>query len=47
MNKNIVDCRDQLAMRKYNYAYFVATNGTPREKGSKTLEKRETLNKFK
>ena len=34
-------------MRKYNYAYFVTTNGTPRDNGSKTLEKRETLPKFK
>ena len=40
MNKNIVECRDQLAMRKDNYAYFVSTNGTPRDNGSKTLEKR-------
>ena len=30
-------------MRKENYAYFVTTNGTPRDNGSKTLEKRETL----
>ena len=34
-------------MQKYNYAYFVTTNGTPRDNGSKTLEKRETLPKFK
>ena len=34
-------------MRKDNYAYFVTTNGTPRDNGSKTLEKRETLPKFK
>ena len=33
-------------MRKDNYAYFVTTNGTPRDNGSKTLEKRETLPKF-
>ena len=44
--KNIVECRDQLTMRKDNYAYFVTTNGTPRDNGSKTLEKRETLPKF-
>ena len=34
-------------MRKDNYAYFVTTNGTPRDNGSKTLEKRDTLPKFK
>ena len=45
--KNIVECRDQLTMRKDNYAYFVTTNGTPRDNESKTLEKRETLPKFK
>ena len=37
--KNIVECRDQLTMLKDNYAYFVKTYGTPRDKGSKTLEK--------
>ena len=26
--KNIVECSDQLTMRKDNYAYFVTTNGT-------------------
>ena len=45
--KNLVECRDQLTLRKDNYAYFVTTNGTPRDNGSKTLEKRETLSKFK
>ena len=45
--KNIVEYRDQLTMRKDNYAYFVTTNGTPCDNGSKTLEKRETLPKFK
>ena len=34
-------------MRKDNYAYFVTANGTPSDNGSKTLEKRETLLKFK
>ena len=34
-------------MRKDNYAYFVTKNGTPLDNGSKTLEKRETLPKFK
>ena len=43
----MVECRDQLTMRKDNYAYFVTTNGTPRENGSKTLEKTETLPKLK
>ena len=41
MNKNIVKCRDQLTMRRDNYAYFVIKNGTPRDNGSKTLEKPE------
>ena len=45
--KHIVECRDQLTMRKDNYAYFVTTNGTPLDNGLKTLEKRETLPKFK
>ena len=44
--KNIVKFRDQLTMRKDNYAHFVTTNGTPCDNGSKTLEKRETLPKF-
>ena len=34
-------------MRKDNYAYFLTKNGTPRDNRSKTLEKRETLPKFK
>ena len=29
MNKNIVECRDQLTMRIDNYVYFVTTNGNP------------------
>ena len=45
--KNIVECRDQLTMRKDNYAYFFTTNENPRDNGTKTLEKRETLPKFK
>ena len=47
MYKNIVECRDQLTMQKDNYACFVTTNGTPLVNGSKSLEKRETLPKFK
>ena len=34
MNKNIVECRDQLTMRKDNYVYFVTTNGTSVDNGS-------------
>ena len=34
-------------MRKDNYVYFVTTNGTPRDNGSKSVEKRGTLPKFK
>ena len=45
MNKNIVECRDQLTMRKDNYVYFVTTNGIPRDNGSKNLEKRRILPK--
>ena len=46
--KNIVECRDKLYMRIiFNYAYFVTTNGTPRENGSKTFKKRGTSPKFK
>ena len=45
--KNSVAYRDQLTMRKDNYAYFVTKNGIPCDNGSKTLEKRETLPKFK
>ena len=35
INKNIVECRDQLTMRKDNYAYFIATNRIPSDNGSK------------
>ena len=45
--KNLVECRDQLTMLKGNDAYFVTTNGTPRDNGTKTLGKREILPKFK
>ena len=34
MNKNIVECHDQLTMRKDNYVYFVTTTGNPRDNGS-------------
>ena len=47
MNKYIVECRDQLTMRKNNYVYFVTTNGNLRDNGSKSLDKRGTLPKFK
>ena len=47
MNKNIGECRDQLRMRKDNDVYFVITNGTSRDNGSKTLQKRGTLLKLK
>ena len=46
-HKNIVECRDQLTMQKDNYVYFVITNRTSRDNGSKTLEKRGKLPKFK
>ena len=47
MNKNIVECLDQLTMRKDNFVYFVTTNGITRDNGSNSLEKRGTLPKFK
>ena len=34
-------------MRKDNYVHFVTINGIPRDNGSKSLEKRGTLPKFK
>ena len=46
-NKNTVECRDQLTMRKDNYVHFVTANGTPRDNGSKSLEKCGSLLKFK
>ena len=45
--KNIIECRDQLTMRKDNYAYFVTNEGEPRDVGSKILEKCGKLPKFK
>ena len=47
MNKNIVECCDQLTMRKDNYVYFVTTNKISRDNGSNSLERRVTLPKFK
>ena len=47
MNKNIIECRDQLTMRKDNHVYSVTTNGIPRDNRSNSLEKRGTLPKFK
>ena len=47
MNKNIVEFCDQLTMWNDNYVYFVTTIGTARDNGSKNLEKRGTLPKFK
>jgi His(2)-Cys(2) zinc finger./Integrase core domain. len=37
---NIIKVRDQLWMRKDNYAYFVRTNGDPCDKGSEKLAER-------
>ena len=45
--KNIIECRDQLAMRKDNYAYFVSNKGEPRDIGSKLFEKYGNLPNFK
>lgn len=44
--QNVVECRDQLTMRKDNYAYFVTTDGSPRDNGSRALSKRSILPKF-
>ena len=38
MKRNLVECCDQLTMRKDNYAYFVTKNGTPRETDQKLLK---------
>ncbi|XP_043475954.1 uncharacterized protein LOC122507359 [Leptopilina heterotoma] len=45
-NKILIECRDQLTMRKDNYLYFVSTNGTPLDNGSKSLTKKSILPKF-
>ncbi|XP_033222810.1 uncharacterized protein K02A2.6-like [Belonocnema kinseyi] len=45
-NKNIVECRDKMCMRKDNYVYFTTTEGEPRDFGSSILEKRQQLPKF-
>ena len=47
MNKNIVECHDQLTVRKDNYVYFVTTNGILRDNSSKSLGKHGTLPKLK
>ena len=44
--KNVIECRDQLTMRKDNYAYFITTNGEPRDIGAKLLGKCNKLPKF-
>ena len=45
--RNVVECRDQMIMRKDNYVYFLSSDGTPRDNGSKSLEKRNELPQFK
>ena len=35
--KNVTECRDQLPMRRDNYAYFIITNGEPHDIGAKLL----------
>ena len=45
--KNIIECRDLLTMRKDNYAYFVNSKGEPRDIGSKLLRKCRKLPNFK
>ena len=44
--KNIIECRDQLTMRKDNNAYFVSNKGEPRHIGSQLLEKCGKLPNF-
>ena len=46
-NRNIIECRDQLTMRKDNYAYFISTKNEPRDNDSKILLKRNELPQFK
>ena len=41
--RNVVECRNQLTMRRDNYVYFLSTDGTPRDNGSKSLERRNEL----
>ena len=45
--KNIIEYRDQLKMRKDNYTYFVTDKGNPCNVGSKLLEKCGNLPNFK
>ncbi|XP_033229129.1 protein PFC0760c-like [Belonocnema kinseyi] len=45
-NKNIVEYRDKMSMRKDNYLYFTTIEGEPRDLGSSILEKRQHLPKF-
>ena len=44
--RNVIECRDKLTMRRDNYIYFLSTDGTPRDNGSKSLEKRNELPHF-
>jgi hypothetical protein len=43
LSLNIIKVRDQLWMRKDNYAYFVKTNGEPCDKGSEKLAERSEI----
>ena len=45
--RNIIECRDQLTMRKDNYAYFVNSKGEPRDVGSKLLKKCGSRSRWK
>ena len=45
-NRNIIEFRDQLTMRKDNYVYFISMKGEPRDKGSKILQKGNELTQF-
>ena len=45
--KNIIECRDLLTMRKDNYAYFVSNKGEPRDVGSKLLKKCGSRSRWK
>ena len=40
--KNVIDCRDQLTIKKVNYAYFITTNGEPHDKGAKLRKMQQT-----
>ena len=37
-DESMVTCKEKIFMRKDNYLYFVATDGTPRDEGARQLQ---------